>query len=1840
MAKKSKNHPIQSSPDGNALDRALQRFSEILIERMEEQKRDWKKGWIGGGSFVGLPQNITGRTYEGSNAFLLFIHTAMKKYHAPVYATFPQISKEGAHVLKGEKSIPVFKWGLSIKDKDGKRISESEYRLLSNDEQKECDVRPYLKVFSEYNIDQTNLAEVNKAKYDALVAHYKVKEIDNQTEGMYVNAALDRMMEKQEWVCPILYQDEEPQAYYSPSKDIIVLPTKAQFNLHPADPEECFKDGQEFYGTALHEMAHSTGHESRLNRGKSNGFGSPEYAKEELVAELTSAMVGHALGFDRRISDNNVAYLQNWISVLRQEPKFIVSVMSDVNKASRMEIESIDKQRIALSETPLVQGTLDGVEESINNKKQFEAAKNLGQSSKPGIESELLRLLGFPDQKEYYNEISLLQVDERTGESHELYDKVRLSELWLNGENNKIMEILKSTKEDYGASMDGTLLSSFKTSISKDEKIGEDGKYVFHLSSDDDKGFLMYEKVSREDLLYKHLSPHLDEDLLSVEGYSQEQIDDILSKAKELGLAGLSVMESKVESEEPREAVAKEWASLDEKPILEMDSGDKLPIGYNKDKDTLEVAVENSDGKIEIISEEFDHNRSIEENVGHLWERVSNMPHYGAKPTVPEDIAKQYSEKGNNPSFRLNDDTDIYYRYNQETNKIVTSTTPSFTEERHFDYNIGLTWDENMISVRAQLEEISNLTNPKEYFSTLMTTITDGQHDGHTALDIKNMAELRKYFKDNPHIGEWVSAASNKELIEAGADMLPYLRYSHKEGRTLHDIEAAYSNINARYEDVRDERSRQIAHRVRQAEAIVTSYHNNIENAHEKGFLFKEDSAHKMLPREEYALGLSQSVTQTKEQDMDKEEKYYFSYQYLQFADDTDAFDKLQDKQDYKAILQLAEQYDQGDAMEQGKTFKNAKQYPGDDILDEDDNYAVVYNGSVGGTYSLMRKVSKEDILDNIERYGLEKDATDDVKKIANEAASKNIPEHHQIERKDKQQEQSVTPHEDGNPQTDVAGKAKEIAATGIPMEQAEKQAQAIVNNDIHRQYHEKEAKNAEQKKADAEKLSAEKKKSAKQKDGEAINDAVKSLTHTALLVEALDKAREHDGVWMNLGQKGNAEFLNTHTPITAYNNIMMVLNSDANKYKTNLYTYYQAAKQNEMPVMKNQSGMAFHWTNWQYQNAMDKADLIDKKKYDSLPEEEKSFYAKHATRTVQTIYNIDQTTMNGSKHENYMEMVKLKGRHAEEQGKESPSFSLSNYDAVQKKHPDAVIVARNNETYEIYRDYAQALAPVLSLQLQEKKDKGKIVPYISFPYPLLDSMLPKMVKAKYRVAITDTLPSPKMATKISDNKEILNKAYETARVIAAQSGIQYERVMVMQDAKYDSKDDKLVVSGMKAEVGNEHQSTLYKANDIYRSIVAATGSEKRLDRSGRNNLLPEDDAKHEKLVQELAAGVMMVRQGLPAVLSKENVQLIPYWQREIKENPRLMGIIERDVNNAVEVIDSLLAKHKVNYEAIRGQLPQKMLTEHPSSYSIVNDLGKLPSIETKEIVIIKDKASKNADVILPAGASLEVNNEVPGMSKSRIKNALKKEDIKEVRFYNASGSLGLNKPNEYFQGKEVSVNKLKQYELLVHQTLDVSAASTPKKEVDIKIFQAIKDDNGKYAFFIKPENEPSFSVYPTKEHLNTFFNVIKTDSQVAVHKALAKKYYEMATKHPDSKKDLIMPKEVKGVDVKLIERPSITSSAQDSSKKIIFATINGERVHAPISKVQWQKMWLAEDMAAYKRGLAAIIFEPMIKRGMGGESTQQASKESESQEMKDAPSPGKDKKKEIEQAPSRGIHM
>ena len=336
---------------GGSGQQAVDRFADMMIERMEKMKNsEWRQGWIGNATSVGLPQNVMGRTYSGSNSFFLQLYSAQQGYELPVFLTFKQAHNFKAHVLKGEKAFPVIYWDMLVRDKEGRKISSDEYRAMSKEQRKDLDVIPFVKAFPVYNIDQTNFREVQPERLQKLLDKFKVPEL-RDTYGMYRHQALDNMIRQQTWLCPIQADRKEDGAYYSPSRDIVVLPMKQQFNIG-ATPDEIYRDGMEFYSTMLHEMAHSTMTPERLNREMGGKFGDPKYAKEELVAELTAAMISHSMGFDSRITDNSAAYLDSWIGKLKQEPKFIVSVMADVNKASEMILDRVDAQRLALGEQP------------------------------------------------------------------------------------------------------------------------------------------------------------------------------------------------------------------------------------------------------------------------------------------------------------------------------------------------------------------------------------------------------------------------------------------------------------------------------------------------------------------------------------------------------------------------------------------------------------------------------------------------------------------------------------------------------------------------------------------------------------------------------------------------------------------------------------------------------------------------------------------------------------------------------------------------------------------------------------------------------------------------------------------------------------------------------------------------------------------------------------------------------------------------------------------------------------------------------------------------------------------------------------------------------------------------------------------------------------------------------------------------------------------------------------------------------------------------------------------------------------------------------------------------
>jgi antirestriction protein ArdC len=183
----------------------------------------------------------------------------------------------------------------------------------------------------------------NVVDEDFETGSYEKEEEKNESEQNYVSVNESVEMNKnQNWVCPIQTVSSD-SAFYSISNDSITLPLKSQF-----------KDGESFYGTELHEMGHSTGVKNRLNR---KGFYENDkfnYGREELVAELISALSGVYLGISVTVREENAAYLKSWCKAIKEEPKFLFTVLADAIKGSkfiaqhlniRLDVEEVEEEK-------------------------------------------------------------------------------------------------------------------------------------------------------------------------------------------------------------------------------------------------------------------------------------------------------------------------------------------------------------------------------------------------------------------------------------------------------------------------------------------------------------------------------------------------------------------------------------------------------------------------------------------------------------------------------------------------------------------------------------------------------------------------------------------------------------------------------------------------------------------------------------------------------------------------------------------------------------------------------------------------------------------------------------------------------------------------------------------------------------------------------------------------------------------------------------------------------------------------------------------------------------------------------------------------------------------------------------------------------------------------------------------------------------------------------------------------------------------------------------------------------------------------------------------------------
>jgi DNA primase traC len=288
-----------------------------VLANLEKGNLFWTQGWVA----AGAPESaVTGKKYRGINNLYLSLVAMAENYGDNRWATFRQMEEKGwtfkkdeeGHTLGKGKSVSVEYY--EMRDKETKRrFDRSVLDGMTFDEQREyMDKNVYwLRKF--YRVFNCSLMDGVPAKEMPMI------DVNDRIEK--AEAILDYWNANES---KIVYGGS--QAFYRPSTDEVHLPER-----------EKFKSTQSFYDTAFHEIGHSTGHESRLNRDLSGGFGSQSYAMEELRAEIASIFMAQDLGIEPSEDrlQNNAAYIQSWKDEIKENPNALFTAIADADKIAR-----------------------------------------------------------------------------------------------------------------------------------------------------------------------------------------------------------------------------------------------------------------------------------------------------------------------------------------------------------------------------------------------------------------------------------------------------------------------------------------------------------------------------------------------------------------------------------------------------------------------------------------------------------------------------------------------------------------------------------------------------------------------------------------------------------------------------------------------------------------------------------------------------------------------------------------------------------------------------------------------------------------------------------------------------------------------------------------------------------------------------------------------------------------------------------------------------------------------------------------------------------------------------------------------------------------------------------------------------------------------------------------------------------------------------------------------------------------------------------------------------------------------------------------------------------------
>lgn len=739
------------------------------------------------------------------------------------------------------------------------------------------------------------------------------------------------------------------------------------------------------------------------------------------------------------------------------------------------------------------------------------------------------------------------------------------------------------------------------------------------------------------------------------------------------------------------------------------------------------------------------------------------------------------------------------------------------------------------------------------------------------------------------------------------------------------------------------------------------------------------------------------------------------------------------------------------------------------------------------------------------------------------------------------------------------------------------------------------------------------------------------------LLSGALNGAAISGGYWLNASGRTAPRFYPKGPEVSPFNALILGMHAEHGGYKTARYFSFNEAKKHGEAVLQGEKGVPFHWYKWEkYVNRNDPSDTMSREDYLQLDKEERKQYKGVRNREIRILFNVDQTTLPDSIPETYRALLENHGgindrgnlkaeerqlrnavNHFVAQIKENlvpirkDGTGTPRYDTAK----DAVYMP-DQKHFSSYPDYVQELVRQVASATGHRQRLAR----------------EGMVMQGGKAPSEDAVKYERLVAELAAGVKMMD--------FGLPAKMSAENLPLVEYWTQELQENPTLLEAIETDVNNAVE--VMRKAERGEKIEYATLLDHKRTTELREKQKPQVDSRESAILIDI------IRKGGMGVDSRNFAS--PAEKQAFLEKFNL-GFYDKKVEEALlkvhdedpEVMEIAFTE-AVHYgtqmvESCKEYMPAEWNTK--GSYTVSDSLKGIPDRSTKEMVIVRDKQTGIVDVVLPAGAlegghvafpdgdkrpycltpdevmnaqersergAKAVTNNLPGFSKTRIDSALRAQGATFVRFFNKDGLLGFRPDDSYFEGKEVTTAKFEGKELRTLSYIDVSEAVENATSVQFDRIQMLRDDDGRWALYLKPQGETSFSVYPDKEDVNRFFTTIKQGQQEAsaeVRHDLANKYYALAQNRPELKVDLFAgPAE--NADLSKIKRVNIFRTKDE---RILCApVIDGIEKVQPrlVTPQQWQRMWAAEDMAEYKTCLAAKLFADVL---------QQANAQAQSQE-------------------------